>query len=111
MLAGCHGSTFLKFLREHKICLFISPPDTTGVTQLLDQYPNQILHKEYESKRDELFPGFQTINREGFMIILGEIWGKCATEEMTLNVAKRVGISKDGLNVEDMQPDKFEQIA
>ncbi|XP_066924340.1 uncharacterized protein [Clytia hemisphaerica] len=115
MLADGHSSRFdykvLKFLREHKINLFISPPDTTGVTQLLDQNPNQSLHKEYNSKRDELFPGFQTINREGFMNILGEIWEKWATEETILKAAKRVGISKDGLNVEDMQQDKFEQAA
>ena len=36
-----HSSRFdfeiLKFCNEKKICLFISPPDTTGVTQLLDQ--------------------------------------------------------------------------
>lgn len=45
------------------------------------------------------------------MTILGEIWGKWATEEMILNAAKRVGISKIGLSVEDMQQDKFEQAA
>ena len=30
---------------------------------------------------------------------------------MILNAAKRVSISKDGLNVEDMQQEKFEQAA
>ena len=38
MLADGHGSRFdfkvLQFLREKNINLFITPPDTTGVTQL-----------------------------------------------------------------------------
>ena len=66
----------LHFLHDKKINLFISPLDTTGVTQLLDQKPIQNLHREYDKKRDELFTTFQTINREDFMTTLG---GKCGT--------------------------------
>ena len=114
MLADRHSSRFdfkvLQYSRENQIFLFFTPPDTTGVTQLLDQEPNQRLHREYK-KRDELFPGFQTINREGFMNILGEMWDQWAPEQTIVNAAKRVGISKVGLNVENMQQDKFQQAA
>ena len=61
--------------------------------------------------RDELFPGFQTINREGFISILGEMWDKWAPDEVILKAAKQVGISKSGLNVDHMQQDKFQQAA
>ena len=37
----------LKFCNEKKIRLFTSPPDTTGVTQLLDQC-NKNIHLEYK---------------------------------------------------------------
>ena len=115
LLSDGHSSRFdfnvLKFLRESNIHLYISPPDTTGVTQLLDQSPNQKLHQEYNKKRDELFSPFQTINREGFMQILGEIWDQWAPEETIINAAERVGISKVGLDVNKMQQDKFDQAA
>lgn len=45
------------------------------------------------------------------MTILGAIWDKWASENTIINAAKRVGISKDGLNVNDMQQDKFQQAA
>ena len=80
---------------------------TTGVTQLLDQSPNQNLHHDYNKKRDDLFPSFQTINHEGFMTILGCMWDKWATEDTIINAAKWVGISKDGLNINNIQEDKF----
>ena len=94
-----------------KINLFVSPPDTTGVTQLLDQAPNSQLHQNYNSTRDKLFTPFQTVNREGFMNILGTMWDDWASSDNLIVAAKRVGISKDGLNVNDMQQDKFEQTA
>ena len=48
MLADGHSSSFnyiqvMHFLREKSIYSFIIPPDTNGVTQLLDQSPNQNL--------------------------------------------------------------------
>ena len=52
----------LKCLCEKSIHSFIMPPDTTGVTQMLDQSPNTKLHQEYSKKREELFTPFQTIN-------------------------------------------------
>ena len=45
------------------------------------------------------------------MDILGTMWNEWASEENLVTAAKRVGISKDGLNVENMQQDKFEQAA
>ena len=58
-----HSSRFdykiLRFLKENKINMFVSPPDTTGVTQLLDQAPNSKLHQGYNSTKDKLFFHFK----------------------------------------------------
>ena len=66
VLADGHSLSFdykvLRSLHDKKINLFISLPDTTEVTQLSDQSPNQNLHREYDKKSDELFTTFQTIN-------------------------------------------------
>ena len=45
------------------------------------------------------------------MTILDNIWRKWATSESIIIAARRVRISKDGPNVNDMQQDKFEQAA
>ena len=60
--------------------MFIGPPDTTGVTQLLDQV-NQSFHTEYRNAKTQMFLKFATINREGFMETLAEIWGTWTTPE------------------------------
>ena len=94
-------SYVLTFLRG-KNRLFITPPDTTGATQLLDQI-NQKLHSEYRSAKSELFIPFMTINREGFMKILATLWPEWASKERIINAGKKVGISSGGLSVEWMQ--------
>ena len=75
VLSDCHYSRFdsdvLTFLRG-KNRLFITPPDTTGFTQLLDHI-NQKLHSEYRSTKSELFTPFMAINRESFMKILAAL--------------------------------------
>ena len=115
VLSDGHSSRFdfavLKFLREKSIHSFIIPPDTTGVTQLLDQNPNTKLHQEYSKKREELFTPFQTINREGFMNILAQIWNVWAPKDVIVNGAQRVGMSSAGLDMRKMQQDKFDQAA
>ena len=53
-----------------------------------------------------------SINREGFMTIMGNVWASWAPPEKIINAAKRVGISShDGLDVNWMQQDKFETAA
>ena len=51
LVSDGHSSRFdcdiLSFLKEKGIRLFLSPPDTTGILQLLDQI-NQMLHKCYK---------------------------------------------------------------
>ena len=44
----------LSFCNTVGIHLFVGPPDTTGVTQLLDQI-NHSLHHQYREGRDKLF--------------------------------------------------------
>ena len=82
LLSDGHSSRLeyevLVFLRSKQILLFVSPPDTTGVTQLLDQI-NKILHQEYETEKGSMFTEFNTLNREAFMLILATIWSRWAT--------------------------------
>lgn len=93
----------LQFMREKDINLFITPPDTIVVTQLLDQSPNWALHCEYSKKKSELFSSFHTINHEGFTTMLGAVLGTWATKDSISNTAKRVGITKNGPNMNHMQ--------
>ena len=90
-----HSSRFdfeiLKFCHEKKIRLFISPPDTTGVTQPLDQC-NKNIHLEYKVAKENLFTSLMTINREAFMLSLADMWDKWAIRK----AARKVGIQKKG---------------
>ena len=58
LLSDGHSSRLdfdvLTYLREQQIYLFISPPDTAGGTQLLDQI-NHALHDNYrqQTKKEE----------------------------------------------------------
>ena len=52
---------------------------------------------------------FNTNNREGFMVILGNMWKEWVSKESLIKAGKRVGIYANGLNVNNMQKDKFEQ--
>ena len=112
VLSDGHSSRFdfdlLTFLQKKDIRLFLSPPDTTGVTQLLDQV-NKNVHLEYKIAKDQLFTQMATISREGFMVILANMWHKCV--DSLTKAAKRVGITPEGLSVNFMQQDKFEQAA
>ena len=114
VLSDGHASRFdadvLSYLRNAKQRLYIGPADTTSVTQLLDQI-NQNLHCEYRKAKTDLFTSAMTINREGFMLIMAEIWKEWASRETIVASGKRVGISANGLNVDWMQQDKFDQAA
>ena len=88
------------------LCDYITPPDTTGATQLLDQI-NQSLHSEYRMHKDFMFTPECTINREGFMRILAKMWPTWAIKESIVKAAKRVGVASNGLSVLWMQQDKF----
>ena len=87
--------------------LFISPQDTNGVTQMLDQM-NQALHSKYHEVKSNLFTANATVNREGFMTILADVWPTWTTKESLAKAGKHVGISTEGLSFEFMQHDKFE---
>ena len=51
------------------------PPDTTSVTQLLNQI-NNALHLSYRKEKSACFESDESINKEGFMILLSNIWSK-----------------------------------
>ena len=96
----------LSFLLAKEIQLFVTPPDTTGVTQLLDQL-NKNIHQEYEKEKVSMFTDFNTLNREAFMLILANMWSKWASKETLVNTARKVGVTSKQLSVEFMQQDKF----
>ena len=110
LLSDGHGSRMkdevLLFLFQNEIWLFITPADTTDVTQLLDQL-NKIIHQQYKVAKDGLFTAFNAINREAFMIILANIWNTWVTRESLVNAARQVGITSTGLSVDFMHQDKF----
>ena len=102
LLSDGHSSrlcySVMEFLLKKQIYPYLSYPDTTGVTQLLDQL-NKNIHQEYATKKDSMFTEFSTINREGFMLVLANIWNTWTSEEKIVNAARRVGIANHGLNV------------
>ena len=112
IIADGHSSRFdtkvLKFLKNSNMRLHITPPDTTGVTQLLDQL-NQSLYSEYRDTKNNLFSPECTINREGFTQIRAGIWETWTDSDSIANAGKRVGVSKKGVGMHWMQQDKFAQ--
>lgn len=50
-----------------------------------------------------------TINRERFTKISAEMWGCWVTKKTLVAAARRVGVLQVGLNVNNMQQDKFGQ--
>ena len=88
--------------------LFLGPPFTTSVTQLLDQL-NQALHSRYREVKNDIFTPHCTINREGFMTILADVWSTWTTPLSLQKAGKRVGVCSTGLSVEWMQKEKFAQ--
>ena len=98
-----HSSRFdtsvLEFLRDNGIHLFIGPPD------------NRALHHHYRNVKGELFNNTMTIDRKAFMLtcILTEVWKVWAPSAAIVNAARKVGVTPDGLDVNLMQQDKFEQ--
>ena len=102
VLSDGHSSRFdasvMEFMADKSDRVFIGPPDTTGVTQLLDQI-NQMLHSLYCCHKKDLFAGNGTINHDGFMRISAEIWTEWAPPDTIIKSA----ISEDVLNVEGMQ--------
>lgn len=97
-------------MHEEKIRLFISSPDTTEVTQLLDKC-NRNIHLENKVAKADLFTPTMKVNREGFMLSLAKMWDKWATPTLIRKAAKRVGISAEGINVNDMRYEKLAQAA
>lgn len=110
ILADAHASrldsTVVHFMIDSDHRIFLGPPDTTGVTQVLDQM-NANLHREYRKATSELIGHNNTINRAVFMEILTKVWPNWAPSDTIIKSAKRCGISAEGLDVEWMQKDKI----
>ena len=76
VLTDDHSSRYdvdvMQFCRKEDIHQFMGLPDTTELTQLLDQvFAN--LHTCYSNEKDQVFVG-QKVNREGFTQTLASIW-------------------------------------
>ena len=109
VLTDGHSSRYdadvMQFYRKEDIPQFMGLPDTIELTQLLDQvFAN--LHACYSNEKDQVFDG-EKVNREGFMQILASIWDVWTTKESLIKAARRVGITSSGININDMQKDKF----
>ena len=93
VLMDGHSSRFdydvLKFCSKNNIHLFVGPPDTTGVTQLLDQI-NHKLHHEYRLAKNDTFMSHESINRNGFMLILILSSGQLGLSRKQLSKQKSV---------------------
>ena len=111
ILTDGHSSRFnpevMRYCRNKQLHQFLSPPDTTGLTQLLDQIFT-MLHAAYADKRDQIRLD-ESINRRCFMQILAETWNEWATIERIKNAARRVGITKDGFNIHLMNQDMMDR--
>ena len=98
LLSDGHTSRFnfeaLTFAFDKGIKLFLGPPDSTSVTQALDQI-SAVLHKSYGNELSNFYMD-SYINRETFM-----------TEEGIKNAFRKCGISIEGLSADWMQQDKF----
>ena len=109
MITDGHSSRMdlevLKFCQDKQIYQFVSPPDTTGLLQLLDQV-NSLLHSCYASSKEQLFTE-DRINRETFMTLLSGIWSDWFSKDSIVKAFKRCGIEPDKLSVSLMQQDKF----
>ena len=109
MLTEGHSSHFdldvLRYNHKKQISCHVSPPDTTSLTQPLDQI-NASLHSAYSSECEKFFKD-NHINREVFMEVLADIWDKWTNTEAIIKSFKRCGISKDGLSIEWMQQEKM----
>ena len=81
----------------------LGPPDSTHVTQLLDQI-NAAHHQAYRSGARKIFKD----DRHGFLDIIASKW-TWETKESIVKAAKRVGTGEEGLNWQCMQTDKFAQ--
>ena len=85
-----HSSRFdvdlLEFAAREGIYIFLGPPDTTSITQLLDQV-NAMLHSSYRLTKEQLFTSLSSINHEGFMEILANLWSEWKTKEKIQNAA------------------------
>ena len=110
VLTDGHSSRYdievLRFCKEKQIHQFVSPPDTTGLLQPLDQI-NSMLHSAYRNSLEENFAPGSHVNRESFMLILAEIWPNWASKESVRKSFKRCGITKASLDIGYMQQDKF----
>ena len=109
VLSDGHSSRFdidvLRFCQEKKINQFLSPPDTTGLLQPLDQI-NAKLHTSYRECTKSLFQD-DHVNRETFMVLLSKIWSTWAPKDTVIKSFKKCGITEDNLDIEFMQQDKF----
>ena len=76
----------------YNIFMFLTPPDTTGVTQLFNQL-NKDLQHEYRSLKENMFTDFNSLNNEVFMMILGRIWNNWGQKQYIVKAAGRLGVT------------------
>ena len=102
-LTDDHSSSYdadvIQFCRKEDVHQFMGLPDTTELTQLLDQvFAN--LHACYSNEKDQVFDG-EKVNQKGFMQILASIWYVLTTKESLIKAARQVAITSSSININD----------
>lgn len=110
VLTDGHSSRYdievLRFCEDKQIYQFVSPPDTTGLLQPLDQI-NSVLHSAYRRCIEKNFLPDSHVSRESFMLTLAEIWPNWVSKNSVKKSFKRCGITETTLDIDYMQQDKF----
>ena len=104
-LSSRYDADMMQFCRKEDIHQSMGLPNTTELTQLLDQVFGN-LHTCYSNEKDQVFDS-EKVNQEGFMQILASVWDIWTAKESLIKAARRAGITSFGINVIDMQEDKF----
>ena len=106
--ASRFDETVMQYALDNQLEQFLLHPDTSSTTQMHAQV-NGFLHKWYDDEKENMYPTMASLNREDFMQVIAKCYGKAYEKEGLVKAAKRVGISKEELNVNWMQQDKFER--
>ena len=109
VLTDGHSSRFdpdvMFYCRKEQLNQYVSLADATELLQQLDQvFAN--LHRCYSVRAEELFEG-DYISKEAFMNVLADIWDEWTSEELLVKAAKRVGFTSAGIDINNMQTEKF----
>ena len=81
-----YDADVMLFCRKEDILQSMDLPDTTELTELIDQFFTN-LHACYSNEKYQVFD-CEKVNQEGFMQILASIWDVWTTKESLIKAAQ-----------------------